>query len=144
MDNIFLKIASKELPSYSIYENDLVYAFLDIEPYSKGHTLVVPKKYCPDIESMDAETAVAVLMTAKKITIALRNLYGYEGIVLHQVNGEYAQDVRHFHMHVYGTLPERTEHFYKILPSNPLQREKSFRDISVEISEYIASREDVM
>jgi len=144
MDNIFLKIASKELPSYPVYEDDFVYAFLDIEPYSKGHTLVVPKKYCPDIESIDAETAVAVLMTAKKITIALRNLYGYEGTVLHQVNGEHAQDVRHFHMHVYGTLPEPVEHFYKTLPSDPLQREKSFRDISVEISEYIASREDVM
>lgn len=130
MDNLFLKIAGKELPSYPIYEDDLVYAFLDIEPYSKGHTLIVPKKYCPDIESLDDKTAIAVLMAAKRIVIALRILYTYEGVILHQVNGEKAQEVRHFHMHVYGTLPEHSEHFYKTLPSESSQRENIFQEIS--------------
>ena len=138
MDNIFLKIVRKELPSYPVYEDDSVYAFLDIEPHSRGHTLIVPKKYCPDIESIDDQTATAVLMTAKKIVIALRSLYAYEGVVLHQVNGEKAQDVRHFHMHVYGTLPKDREHFYKTLPPEPLQREYIFRKISEDMSRCIS------
>ena len=133
MDNIFLKIARKELPSYPVYENDLVYAFLDIQPYSKGHTLIVPKKYCPDIETLDEETAAAVLMAAKKIAVALRHLYAYEGVILHQVNGEKAQEVRHFHMHVYGTLPPDVKHFYKTLPSEPEQREEIFQKIAGDI-----------
>ncbi|MHB0865644.1 MAG: HIT domain-containing protein [Minisyncoccota bacterium] len=138
MDNLFLKIVRKELPSYPIYEDDFVYAFLDIEPYSKGHTLIVPKKQCPDIESIDEETATAVLMAAKKIVIALRTLFKYEGVVLHQVNGERSQEIRHFHMHVYGTLQEGSENFYKTLPSESPQRENILKDISKEISEYIS------
>lgn len=134
MNNIFLKIARKELPSYPVYEDDYVYAFLDIKPYSKGHTLIVPKKYCPDIESLDDKTATAVLMVAKRITIALRSLYAYEGVVLHQVNGEKAQEIRHFHMHVYGTLPKDSTHFCKTLPEGHKEREDLFLAIAREIS----------
>ncbi|MCR4263958.1 MAG: HIT family protein [Candidatus Roizmanbacteria bacterium] len=137
MDNIFLKIVRKELPSYSVYEDDSVYAFLDIKPYSKGHTLIVPKKYCPDIESLDDKTATAILMAAKKITVALRALYAYEGVVLHQVNGEKAQEVRHFHMHVYGTLPKGATHFYKTLPENHAERNEMLSTIAEEISNVI-------
>lgn len=137
MDNIFLKIVRKELPSYLVYEDDSVYAFLDIKPHSKGHTLIVPKKYCPDIESLDDKTATAVLMAAKKVTIALRNLYAYDGIILHQVNGENAQEVRHFHMHVYGTLPKDSTHFYKTLPENHKEREAVLSAIAHEISNFI-------
>lgn len=90
----------------------------------------MPKNYCPDIESLDEETAAAILMTAKKIVTAIHILYSYDGIVLHQVNGEKAQDVRHFHMHVYGTLAKNAEPFYKTLPTNPHQREKILEGIS--------------
>lgn len=137
MDNIFLKIVRKELPSYAVYEDNSVYAFLDIEPYSKGHTLIVPKKYCPDIESLDDKTATAILMAAKKITVALRGLYEYEGVVLHQVNGEKAQEIRHFHMHVYGTLPKDSTHFYKTLPENHKEREAVLSAIAQEVSNFI-------
>lgn len=137
MDNIFLKIVRKELPSYLVYEDDYVYAFLDIKPYSKGHTLIVPKKYCPDIESLDDKTATAVLMAAKKITIALRSLFTYEGIVLHQVNGEKAQEIRHFHMHVYGTLQKDAIHFYKTLPENYKERDALLSTIAQDISNFI-------
>lgn len=137
MDNIFLKIVRKELPSYPVYEDDFVYAFLDIEPYSKGHVLIVPKKYCPDIESLDDKTATSILMAAKKITIALRSLYKYEGVVLHQVNGEKAQEVRHFHIHVYGTLPKDATHFYKTLPENNDKRKIALSTIAQEMSGFI-------
>ena len=137
MDNIFLKIVKKELSSYPVYEDDSVYAFLDIKPYSKGHTLIVPKKYCPDIESLDDKSATAILMTAKKIVIVLRSLYMYEGVVLHQVNGEKAQEVRHFHMHVYGTLPKNSIHFYKTLPENLEKRKNVLSAIAQEMLDFI-------
>lgn len=143
MDNLFLKIARKESPSHPIYEDDLVYAFLDIEPYSEGHTLIVPKKYCPDIESIDQEAAMAILMAAKKVAIALRKLYNYNGVILHQVNGEHAQEIRHFHMHVYGSLPDSTEHFYKTLPAETRQRKKIFSEIAEKISAEILRRSSI-
>ncbi|MSE24738.1 HIT domain-containing protein, partial [Lactobacillus curvatus] len=55
-ETIFSKIIDGEIPSYKIYENDYVYAFLDISQVSKGHTLLVPKKASPNIYETDPET----------------------------------------------------------------------------------------
>jgi histidine triad (HIT) family protein len=137
--NTFLKIVAGELPSHKVYEDERVYAFLDIEPYSKGHTLIVPKKYCPDINELDDQTAAAILMAAKKVVGALSKLYLYEGVILHQVNGKDAQEVRHFHMHVYGSLPKDAPLFYKTLPTNQTERETLFSNIAHEISDSISA-----
>ena len=54
MSSIFTKIVRKEIPSYKVHENDKFYAFLDINPLKKGHTLVIPKNeidYIFDLES---------------------------------------------------------------------------------------------
>ncbi|HET9641226.1 MAG TPA: HIT family protein, partial [Candidatus Paceibacterota bacterium] len=104
----------------------------------KGHTLIVPKAPCPDIESIDAPMAAAVLMAAKKITKALRKVYGYDGIILHEVNGEKAQDVMQFHMHVYGTLPPGAGHFYRSLPQDPAEKKAVLASIAQELSTAVA------
>ena len=58
MENcIFCKIINQEIPSYKIYEDDKVYAFLDISQATKGHTLVVPKRHVADIFEYDPELA---------------------------------------------------------------------------------------
>ena len=55
MECIFCKIINEEIPSYTIYEDDKVKAFLDIEPDVNGHTLIIPKKHYQDIEDIDID-----------------------------------------------------------------------------------------
>lgn len=74
-------------------------------------------------------------MAAKKIARALRTTYGYKGLILHQVNGAGAQDIRQFHMHVYGSLAKDIDYFYKTLPNNELKRATIFENTTLRIKE---------
>ena len=74
-DCIFCKIINGEIPSYKIYEDDIVYAFLDITQVTPGHTLVVPKKHAKDIFEYDEELASQVFARIPKIARALEKAY---------------------------------------------------------------------
>jgi len=101
MDNIFEKIISGELPAYIIYEDELVIAFLDINPVNKGHTLVVPKKKFINILDGDPDTLAHMMKVAQKIAQALIKDENVNGVKLIMNNGEAAeQDVWHSHLHV--------------------------------------------
>lgn len=101
MDNcVFCKIIKGEVPSYKIYEDDFVYAFLDINPEKPGHTLVVPKKHSKNIFDIEREDLEKVIMTSKKISQRMEQL-GYGGVNIYNNNGEGSgQIVFHFHMHI--------------------------------------------
>ena len=100
MDNcIFCKIIKGEIPSYKVYEDDTVMAFLDVNPYSPGHTLIVPKEHTLDIDSISREVLMHVFDTAKDISTLLTEKLGCEGFTLIQNNG-FVQEVKHFHLHV--------------------------------------------
>ena len=58
MDSIFTKIVKGEIPSYKVAENETCYAFLDINPLTKGHTLVIPKKQVDYLFDLDEESYV--------------------------------------------------------------------------------------
>lgn len=73
-DSIFTKIIKGEIPSHQIYEDDLTLAFLDIHPLSSGHTLVIPKKQVEFVWDLDDETYQALMATAKKVAIHLRDV----------------------------------------------------------------------
>lgn len=70
MSTIFSKIAKGEIPSYKITENEDFFAFLDINPMAKGHTLVIPKKEVDYIFDLDDEVLAKLNIFAKKIAIA--------------------------------------------------------------------------
>ena len=72
MASIFSRIVAGEIPSYKIAENDEFYAFLDINPVSKGHTLVIPKKETDYIFDIDDDTIGRMMIFAKKIAIAIK------------------------------------------------------------------------
>ncbi len=73
MPTIFTKIANGEIPSYKVAENEDFYAFLDINPLVKGHTLVIPKKVEDDyIFHLDDETYLGLCAFAKKVALALQ------------------------------------------------------------------------
>ena len=73
MSTIFTKIANGEIPSYKVAENEDFYAFLDIAPMAKGHTLVIPKKVEDDyIFNLDSETYMGLCAFARKVAVALK------------------------------------------------------------------------
>jgi len=72
MATIFTKIINGEIPSYKIAEDDNYYAFLDIAPLTKGHTLVVPKKEVDYFFDLDDETTQGIALFAKKVAIAIK------------------------------------------------------------------------
>lgn len=98
---IFCKIASGEIPSYTIYEDDDFKAFMDISPASKGHTILIPKQHADNIFDLDETVASKLLPVAARIAKALKVELKCEGLNLLQNNGEAAgQTVFHFHMHI--------------------------------------------
>ena len=99
MDCIFCKIINGEIPSYTIYENDNVKAFLDISPVSNGHTLIIPKKHIENIYDADIKDLKNIELASKVVGKLLKEKLGYNGITRMQ-NNEYGQDVKHYHMHL--------------------------------------------
>ena len=100
-DCIFCAIAAGEIPSFKVYEDELVLAYLDINPFSKGHTLVIPKKHSTGLLDTDDETLAAVVARVKKVAARLKEKLGCDGFNVVQNNGEAAgQTVRHVHFHI--------------------------------------------
>ena len=73
--DIFLKIAAGEIPSYKCAENDKFYAFLDINPVAKGHTLVIPRREVDYIFDMDDSELAEYQVFAKKVATALKKAF---------------------------------------------------------------------
>ena len=95
-DSIFTKIIKGEIPSHKVYEDDDVFAFLDINPIVPGHTLVVPKKQVEFLWDMDDADYQALTLAAKRIAAHIRDVLEvpYVGV---QVIGV---DVPHAHIHL--------------------------------------------
>ena len=72
MASIFTKIVNGEIPSYKIAEDDNFYAFLDIFPLAKGHTLVIPKKEVDYLFDLDDESYLELQAFAKKVAVAMK------------------------------------------------------------------------
>ena len=113
---IFCKIINGEIPSYKIYENDKVYAFLDIAKDADGHTLVIPKKHVSDIMEADNETLAAVMEGIKVIADHYVSL-GYDGVNVMNASGEAAeQSVFHLHFHIIPRKKDDGLHTWPTLP----------------------------
>ncbi len=98
-DCLFCKIANKEIPAKVVYEDEIVMAYLDINPMHSGHTLIIPKKHFTDLVDIDEETVAHIIMVAKIIKKKLEDNIGAKGVKLIQNNGV-LQDIKHYHMHV--------------------------------------------
>ena len=99
MDCIFCKIVEGKIPSLKIYEDDVILAFLDINPDSNGHTLIIPKKHYKDINDIDEKTLCHIYSKAKDIMKLLKEKLNADGFSLLQNNGS-VQEVKHYHLHI--------------------------------------------
>ena len=117
-DCIFCKIIAGDIPSYQLYEDDDVLAFLDITQTTKGHTLVVPKKHIRNVLEMSAEEAATLFAKIPQIAAHITETLGASGMNILQNNEAIAgQTVFHAHVHLIprygkddGFMASFTEH----------------------------------
>ena len=93
--SVFTKIINGEIPCYKIYEDDKTFAFLDIHPETKGHTLVIPKHQVDKIYDLDDDDYTALMRTVKKLSKHMEEQLGTR--LLWKVIGT---DVPHAHVHL--------------------------------------------
>ena len=100
-DTIFTKIIEGEIPSHRVYEDELVFAFLDISPLSRGHTLVIPKESAVMLDELSDESAEALGRVLPRLCRAVLRATGARDYNILQNNGTAAhQVVMHVHFHI--------------------------------------------
>ncbi len=96
MATIFTRIIEGEIPSYKVAEDDRYYAFLDINPLAKGHTLVVPKKEVDYLFDLDDETLAGMMVFAKQVAAKIRKKIACKRVAVVVLGLE----VPHAHIHL--------------------------------------------
>ncbi|HUZ87077.1 MAG TPA: HIT domain-containing protein [Candidatus Baltobacterales bacterium] len=103
---IFCQILRGDSPATFTYEDDSVVAFMDIQPITHGHMLVVPRKHAVLMSDVEDSVAMRAFRVARKLAAAARASLGAAGANLFVADGEVAfQDVPHFHVHVIPRYP---------------------------------------
>jgi histidine triad (HIT) family protein len=100
-DCLFCKIVAGDIPATRVYEDERTIAFMDINPGSRGHLLVIPRAHSTDLLEIDAEDLTAVTLTAQTMARRVKDRLSADGVNLINSCGSKAwQTVFHFHMHV--------------------------------------------
>ena len=98
---VFCKIIDGQIPSLKVYEDEHVYAFMDIMPLTKGHTLLIPKTHCKDLFEMPEDVARNLYAAAPKVANAIKAAFNPIGMNTINNNGAAAgQTVFHYHLHL--------------------------------------------
>lgn len=98
---VFCKIIAGNIPSCMVYEDESSYAFMDIAPFEKGHTLVVPKKHVAFLTDMSEDLLTSVILATRKVAAHILQELPCDGFNILQNNGECAtQTVPHVHFHI--------------------------------------------
>ena len=124
--DIFAKIAAGEIPSYKVAENDEFYAFLDINPLVKGHTLVIPRREVDYIFDLEDDELAKMQVFAKHVAIAIKKAFPCVKVGMAVLGLE----VPHAHIHL---IPMQSEK--DMLFSNPKLKlsEEEFKEIAAKI-----------
>lgn len=100
-DCLFCKIIAGEIPSAKVYEDDEVYAFLDISQVTTGHTLIIPKQHTENIYETNEDIAASLFARVPKVAAAIKKAFNPAGLNLLNNNGEFAgQTIFHTHIHL--------------------------------------------
>lgn len=83
-----------------VYEDELVMAFMDMEPINEGHVLLVPKQHYLDVDEIPDGVLAHLMIVSKKIVTALKEVYHPNGYSIMQNGGEF-NDVGHYHLHIF-------------------------------------------
>jgi histidine triad (HIT) family protein len=100
-DCVFCRLRDGQIPSTRVYEDERTIAFMDINPLTDGHALVIPRVHAATIFEVDEADLGAAIVTAKRVANAIRQALRPDGLNLLQANGAAAfQSVPHFHLHL--------------------------------------------
>jgi len=130
---IFCKIAKGEIPSYKVYEDEKVLAFLDINPIAQGHTLIIPKKHAEKIYELSDEELNAFFAAVAKIAPSIEKAANTNALnYLINQGREAGQIIPHFHMHI---TPRREKDGVEMrVPRNRKLSEKEFKEMVEKIA----------
>jgi histidine triad (HIT) family protein len=107
-DTIFRKILDGEIPCHEVFSDHRVLAFLDVNPLSRGHTLVIPREEAATMDQLSDEAAAALGRALPRICRAVQEVTGVKEYNILQNNGTSAhQVVRHVHVHI---IPKPSQH----------------------------------
>ena len=121
MSSIFTKIIEGSIPSYKVAENDDFFAFLDIQPNAKGHTLVVPKKEVNRLFDLDEETYNGLMSFSREIAKAMKQCIACDRIGMAVIGLE----VPHVHVH--------------LIPLNAMEDIQFVKKVSLTDEEFVAT-----
>ena len=99
MDCIFCKIIKGDIPSYTIYEDEIVKVILDINPVSNGHMLIIPKTHYVNLMDIDDCVLSHIMNTSKDLYKKYKDKLNMDGLTITQ-NNDYGQEVKHYHLHL--------------------------------------------
>lgn len=135
MECIFCAIVEGKIPSAKVYENDHVFAFMDIAPANPGHLLIIPKQHYRNIFDMPADVGSKIMEAAVLLANAIQDALKPDGLNLFQSNEPAAfQTVFHFHLH----LIPRWEEDPLRLPWKPSEGDiEEINNIAVKIQQSI-------
>ena len=119
-DCVFCMIRDGKIPSAKVYDDERTIAFMDINPLTHGHCLVVTKAHAATLYDVEVEDLKAAVATVKKVAGALRKALSPDGLNVLQANGAAAfQSVAHFHLHLIPRWTGDGKGFdWKLVPGN--------------------------
>lgn len=97
---VFCNIVNKKSDAYVVYENDKVLAFLDNDPISEGHILLIPKEHYLDVDDIPEDLLREIMEVSQKLVKAIKKVYKPNGYSIMQ-NGGIFNDIGHYHMHIF-------------------------------------------
>lgn len=125
MATLFTKIISGEIPSYKVAETEDFFAFLDINPNTKGHTLCIPKKEVDKIFDLDEDTYLRLMQFSRNVAIALEKAVPCERIGMSVIGLE----VPHVHVH--------------LIPLNSMEDAQFTKKVSLTNNEFVDLANDI-
>ena len=143
LDHLFEKIAVGDIPSYKIYEDENIFAFLDINPASRGHTLIIPKKRYQFVHELPDETAAAIGRILPRLAKAVIQAVGATDYNILSNNGSPAgQVIPHVHFHIIPKFPKETQggsglqHTWHHSPINENEAQQLAKQITQNLRSY--------
>ncbi len=108
---IFCEIVAGRSPAHRVFEDEEVLVFMDIQPVSEGHTLIIPKVHYENLFEATEDAMAAVARVSVRVARAIRQAFAPDGVFVAQTNGVAAgQTVFHYHLHLiprwHGSLPQ--------------------------------------
>ncbi|AYN69433.1 HIT family protein [Euzebyella marina] len=125
MASIFTKIVNGEIPCYKIAEDENYFAFLDINPNSKGHTLCIPKKEVDKLTDLDEETYMGLMAFSRKVALAIESAIDCQRVGLTVIGLE----VPHAHVH--------------LIPLNGMQDATFQKKVNLDKNDFVATAEAI-